>query len=302
MNKLKLNILLLAITILLCACSKKEDATDDMSEAIGVNAGNFDIVTTVVGSPTEEGTAATDTISIALSITDETYYNVKLPRGTEYVSDYSKYIYGENPNFTVTVLSNVSESNFSNTVGIDKAVTLTQNCVRTKEGTSGPQEAAVLLDDKVVIARCYDAPDVFATILTSFVDQSNQPYEVHGINYTENCEVLSSLTYSGSYSPSVVNKAEIGSTMLFKFDGGSMYATKQLKTYDNCKSTLLKKLNNVSGQAIEEHYEDSNFYYAKAGDLYVGIFRENYNTQFVAFGSGDESKCNILSLLNQCLE
>lgn len=90
--------------------------------------------------------------------------------------------------------------------------------------------------------------------------------------------------------------------MIFKFDDGSMYATKQLKTFNDCKACLLKKLNTVSGCLIEEEYEDSSFYYAKAGDFYAGIYKENYNTQFVVFGNGEESKCNIIFLLNQCLE
>ena len=288
------------VAMFMCACGKKE--SDAPNDVVNVNAGNFEIVTENVNSTTSEGTVAEDTVTISLSITDKLYYDIKIPADVEFVSDYAKYVYGEDPNFTITVLSNVSESSFSQTVGINKAVTLTKNCVRTKEGVSGPQEAAILLDDKVVIIRCYNAPNVFATVLSCFVDEENKPYEVVGVRYDDYYKQLLNLGYKGNITPTAVNQVEIGSTMIFKFDDGSMYATKQLKTFNDCKACLLKKLNTVSGCLIEEEYEDSNFYYAKAGDFYAGIYKENYNTQFVVFGNGEESKCNIIFLLNQCLE
>lgn len=291
----------LMLLTFLTGCGKKEEQ-DLSTDVVNVSAGNFNIVTNVIGEATPEGTVATDTTTVQLSLTDKLYYNIKIPADVSYVTDYAKYVYGEDPNFTVTVLSNVSESNFSRTLSIDKAVTLTKNCVRTKEGVRGPQEAAVLIDDKVVVVRCYNAPDVFATVLSCFVDENNKPYEVTGIRYDKYYKTLMSLSYKGTMVPTAVNQVQIGSTMLFKFDGGSMYATKQLKTFNDCKSCILKKLNTVSGCVIDEEYEDSNFYYAKAGDFYVGVYKENYNTQLVAFGSGEESLCNIIFLLNQCLQ
>lgn len=292
-------VLVLSAVMLFSGCGKEETP----SEVAGISAGNFTMENKETNSVAEEVSASKNVDTLTLCLDTRYYYDINIPVGVDYVTDFSKYVYAEEPSFTIQVLSNVNDTDFSNKVSIDNAVTLTQNVVRTKEGKSGPQEAAILLNnDRAIILRCYDCPEVFATVLESFVDEKNVPYEADGILYIKDYTVLEALSYKGLYEPSVINKAELSTTQLFKFDEGCLSVAVTLNKFSDVRDLYLKRLNTVSGCAIEEVYEDDLFYYAKAGNFYLGIYEDNYNTQTIAFGCGEESKCNIISILNQCIQ
>lgn len=296
---MKRRIILLLTATLLCftACEKKEEVNND-AEQVGVNT-NFTIHTDSVKSVTEESEPAKNTQTVVLCLDDEYFYNVRIPAGVEYATDYAKYVYGESPNFTISVVSNVDDTNFGNKVSIRNTVSLTQYCLRSKEGTSGPQEAAILLEnDRAVVLRSYNAPELFATILDSFLDSNNKAYKVSGVLYVEE-PITKYYIPNGNFEPSVIYKAEVGRTQLFKFDNGCMYISKELKKYNTVKDNLLKKLNTVSGCAIEQVVESGDNLFAKAGDFYLGVYAENYNTTVVVFGKGSEAALNLESVLNQ---
>lgn len=67
------------------------------------------------------------------------------------------------------------------------------------------------------------------------------------------------------------------------------------------KSDILAQLIVYAGAPIDEMYEDENIVYAKAGDWYVGMVRHNTNTTIVFIGSGEEAKCNIVSLIDSIM-
>lgn len=297
-RKYQLLSVLLILSVLLVGCGKGKEETPTSTTV----AGNFEMEVEDVKERPDEVEPATETETIHIDLDGEYFYDVEIPKGVDYVTDYSKSIYGKEPSFTLQVLSGVTDSSFSYVTGISNAETVTKNCVRTKVGVRGPQESAILLQNgRALVLRCYNAPEVFATVLSSFTNENNVPYKVDNIKWVDPVKHITQLSYSGSYKPTAINKADIGTTCLYKFDTGCLYAMKELEKFDKCKDFMLKKLNVVSGYPIEETFSYQNIYYAKAGDFYMALYGENYNTTVVIFGNGEEAMCNIIFLLNQLL-
>lgn len=296
--KKKLLLVLLATSISLFGCGKEEVPKSNLPTS--VDAGNFDIVMETVNSVPEEVSATSDRTKIVLDVNGREFYNVYVPSGTNFVTDYSKYVYGEDPKFTISVLSGVSDTNFGNSVGVVNAENVTQNVVRSKPGQKGPQQCAILLsENRAVVANCYSCPEVFATIFNGMVNSNPDTYTVNGVSYVEEVTYLSSLSYNGGYEKSAIDKTEVGKTCLYKYDDGGLYVSTELRRFDECKEFMLTKLNIVSGQSVSTVYSSGNIYYAKAGNFHLALYQENFNTTIVLFGNGDEALCNIIFLLEQ---
>ena len=285
-------VVLLMLVVLLTGCNKDSvvDTKDYLEEHVLVE-------------DTELFKVEVRTKEVALCLDNSTFYNIKLPVDVEYITDYSKYIYGENPQFTIQVISDVTESDFSKSVAIHNSEPITKNVLASKDIDKTPREAAILLGDKAVVLRSYEEEkSVFLAVLESFLDENNKPYSDVEIKFKEGYTELIELSYNGSIKPTLINKATVGNTQLQKYDDGCICVTMILDKYDNVKSNYLKKLNVMSECEVEQVYSSNSTYYASAGDFHLGIYNKNYNSQVVIIGKGEECKCNLISVLNQCLQ
>lgn len=239
---------------------------------------------------------------VTLCLDDVNFYNIEIPVGTEYATDFSKYVYGENPSFTVQVMSNVTDTNFSNSVAIDNPVTVNKNIIMSEPGSDIESAAILLNGNKAVIVRSYESHELYCAILAGFIKDGNNTYEGYSPTYAEDINTLGSFSYNGSYEPSVINKSEVGNSMLFKFEDGCMAINVSLSRYSDVKELYLKRLSTISKSSISTLYEDSDFFYAQAGEFELGIYKQNLNTQIVVFGKGEEAKCNLFYVLKQYVE
>lgn len=256
-----------------------------------------------VGDVAEEALPAADVQTIYLCVEDNYYFPVEVPADVEIVTDYYKYIYAKDSTFYVTVLSNIAYEELSMSAGIRNAVSVSPNLVRSEVGRKGAQEAAKhVLNDKVVIVRCYNNPVAFATILNSmkqytYANMAGKTVLIlpkENDTDTEYTKVLTQIPQATGYHLSV----EVGMLdtvqQFYVYDDGFVTTAREFKLWDEAVERMKERIAVCTGQEyIDKYYADNDKVYIECGRCTVGIVRVNYNTVITLFGIGEEAKYNV---------
>lgn len=257
----------------------------------------------------EEVMPAIDRKTVYLCLDGSYYFPVTVPASVEIVTDYYKYIYARDNSFYVTVLSNIEHDMLSTGVGITKAVSLTPDLVRSKEGMKGPQEAAKhVMNDKTIVVRCYNNPEAFATVLDSMKNQTYKlmsDYRLDIVEYDKEdlskpyTEILNSVPVGTGFHFSVdVGILDTDVQQFYAYDDGFLSVAREFKLWDEACERLNERAAVCTGRKmVETYYSDTGRMYFECGDCTVGLVRVNYNTVIALFGSGEEARFNIRSYL-----
>lgn len=257
----------------------------------------------------EEVSPAADKKVIYLCLEGSYYFPVTVPADAQIVTDYYKYIYARDNSFYVTVLSNIGHDELSTGVGIAKAVSLSPDVVRSKEGIKGPQEAAKhVMNDKTVVVRCYNNPEAFATVLDSmkkqtYVLMSDSRLDI--VEYDEGhpdkpyTKILGSPPVGTGYHFSAeVGMLDTDVQQFYAYENGFLSIAREFKLWDDACERLNERAAICTGRRmIDSYYIDSERLYFECGSCTVGIVQVNYNTVITLFGTGEEARYNISTYL-----
>ncbi len=252
----------------------------------------------------EEALPASQTKTVYICVDRDYYFPIELPEDTEIVSDYSKYIYGKDSSFAVTVVSNIGYDTLSKDTGIKNAVNVTNDLIRSPEGAKRVQEAArYVLDDKAIIIRAYNNPVVFATVLRSlnkntYKDMSQyhlavvpQDPEKPDEPYTR---IINYVPIDSGYHPSIKIGYSDSYQEFYVYDDGFLTVAKEFKLFEEEKEYLNRRAAVYTKMTmLPIYFGGKDTVYYECGDCTVGIKQINYNTAIGLFGVGKEARYNI---------
>lgn len=246
------------------------------------------------------GTKAKYIRQVYMYLGEGLYYPVDIPDTLEYVTDNSKYIYAKDGSLSVSVVSNLDIYSFSAAAFIQDAETKASNLIVSKEGKKGPQEAAIfIVNDKAIIVRCYDAPDVYETILYGLEHNIYYQSKYNCVRTEDLITVqLNELPVYTGFHMRVY--AGLGDSLqkVYTFDNDTLTISKELRQFETVKELQGTKLAVIAESDVANKvYESENTYYVEIGDYTLGVYKINYNTCFTAFGKGDEVRYNIVEFL-----
>jgi hypothetical protein len=294
-----LTILLVLLVLANVACVKEEfDApSTPLEEAEFVFEAQE-----VKGAPkTAHPAPITKTVTFVLD--DDSLYDIVIPNDLRYFTNYATFIYGLDGSVTISLVSGVNESNFSKGVAIDDPENITASLIKTKDGYEGPQECAIFLEDgKAVVARCYNNPVAFATILQGFANNNDrEPTRRDEVVTVKDYTVwLESLpTYTGDYQNVISLGVDYSESKQYYFDDGFLLIAQELKRFETSKKYNNLRLSCASGLTrIDKIYEvEGSIYWIEAGDFFACVIQENFNTMRAFFGKGDEARANMSDYL-----
>lgn len=246
------------------------------------------------------GTKARYIRQVYMYLGEGLYYPVDIPDTLEYVTDNSKYIYAKDGSLSVSVVSNLDIYSFSAAAFIQDAETKTSNLIISKEGKKGPQEAAIfIVNDKAIIIRCYDAPDVYETILYGLEHNIYYQSKYNCIRMDDLVTVqLNELPVYTGFHMRVY--AGLGDSLqkVYTFGNDTLTISKELRQFETVKELQGTKLAVIAESDVADKvYESENTYYVEIGEYTLGVYKINYNTCFTAFGKGNEVRYNIVEFL-----
>lgn len=240
----------------------------------------------------------TSTVSkqvVTVHLSDNIYYDITLPV-SEYIYDYGKTIWAIDGSYMVRVVANATLDNLASLAGIDNGESLNQITLTSKEGRKGARTIVTLVDSYAIIANVYFGDEVYSTLCDSLSSGATS-YEVDYSSYIESATELEKLTYVGNYVGQVIFQEVSLEQKKYMFEDGTLWVSSSLVPLYEAKDTYINRMCVASGQPIDEVYDVPGMFYAKSGDYYLGLISYNSNTTIVLLGDGEESKCNIISVM-----
>jgi uncharacterized protein YxeA len=236
---------------------------------------------------------ATQTISLYLE--DDVYYNVTVPV-TDYIYDYGKTVWAVDGSYMIRVISGASLDNLSSLAGIDNGQALNQTTLCTQDSRKGQKTIVTLIDSYAIIANVYYGDDTYSIIRNS-LSSENSSY-VFDVSYADDYVELEKLSYVGEYVGQVVFQDVSLEQQKYMFADGVLWSSSVFEPLYKTKELYLERICAASGQGIDETYSTDGMFYAKSGNYYLGLVSYNSNTTIVFLGDGEETKCNIISVMH----
>lgn len=243
-----------------------------------------------------------ETQTITLCLQGNNYVDIEIPSNIEYISDYGKTVYAEDGSFLIRVIQDTTLTNLSTKAGITDSQSLSKICVASKEDKEGTKTIATLLDNDngyAILVNIYSGNEAYTVIRNSILQAST--YEKKDIKFSNDLKQLDTLDYSGNFTNQIIVNDINLSQIQYLFAEGQLYQQSVVEPMSKIYEQYLITLNTLSNSEISTIYESSGVVYAEAGGYYLGLFAYNSNTTIVFIGSGEESKCNIISLLHLLL-
>ena len=238
--------------------------------------------------------------TVSVNISGINYYSIDVPVGA-YIYDYGKTIWAEDGSYLIRVISDCTLDNLSLMAGIDDGEALDQVTLTSKESRRKARTLCKLVDDDTaVVINVYSGSDTYSIIRDSLVS-NNEMIHKDTIEYSDNFKELDAISYSGKFVAQVIYSQIDLDWLRYLFEDGELSIYAKFDSLAMVRSDVLAQLIVYAGAPIDEMYEDENVVYAKAGDWYVGMVRHNTNTTIVFIGSGEEAKCNIVSLIDSIM-
>jgi hypothetical protein len=234
--------------------------------------------------------------TVTLHLEDDVYYDVTIP-DKDYIYDYGKTIWAVDGSYMIRVISDASLNNLSSLAGIDNGLALNQITICTNEKKKGQRIVATLVGSYAVIANIYYGDDVYSIIRDS-LSSGVASYTIDEVPYADNYVELEKLSYIGNYVGQVTFQEVNLEQQKYMFADGILWISSVFEPLTTTKKIYLERLYAASGMGIEEEYSSGGMFYAKSGDYYLGLVSYNANTTIVMLGNGEESKCNIISMMN----
>lgn len=244
--------------------------------------------------PYMEDTSNIDRITIALSLDDDTFYDVTIPN-KEYIYDYGKTVWAKDGSFTIRVIGDASVDNLSAIAGINNGENINARTLSTKLKIKGSKTVATLVDNYAIVVDVYSNDESY-TIIRDSLSSNNKSYKISEF-YIDDVLILDKLSYEGRFiSQSKFKEINLIQNR-YMFENGILWTQSVVKPFYETKNIYLSKLVASSGSLVTEIYDTSKMFYAKAGDYYIGLVYYNSNTTIAFIGCGEEAKCNIISLM-----
>lgn len=233
---------------------------------------------------------------VTLCLDDNTYYDVIIPN-IDYIYDYGKTVWAIDGSYMIRVIANATMDNLSSLAGIDNSIPLTQTTICSPDNQKGSRTIATLVNSYAIIANVYYSDNVFS-ILRDSLSSGKSPYAPSEPDYSDEYVELDKLSYFGKYIGQVTFQEVSLEQKKYMFQDGTLWCSSVFDNFINTKETYLKKLCTITNAKIDESYQAGGIYYAKAGNYYLGVVAYNTNTTIVFLGDGEESKCNIIFMIN----
>lgn len=227
-----------------------------------------------------------------LYLGDGLFYDVILPKDTEFITDGSKFVYGSNNDFSLTVLSGVKPETLSEMSGIRSAKAITQTLI-TSEGKRGPQECATLtVGGKAIVVRVYDNPLVYSTILSGMKENSARELpSMQILSRVPEESKVAALKPDSAYSPVISLGFSEQRYKTYVLEDGSMTIAEELKRFEDAKAELVARV--TKGQSVPTLlHESEGLLYIECGEFVVGARAINLNTTATTYGYGAAAKLN----------
>ncbi len=241
-------------------------------------------------------TSSLPKVTVALHLDGDMYYDISLPND-EYIYDYGKTIWAIDGSYMVRVISGASMDTLSSVAGIGNGLALNQTTICTQDKVKGMKTIATLIGSYAVVANVYYGDEAWS-ILRDSLSNGSTSYVIDDISYADGYVELKELSYTGKYVGQVVFQNVDLTQHKYMFEGGVLWVSSTFDKLVDVKNTYLKRLIAASGGSIEETYSANGMFYAKSGSYYLGLIAYNANTTIVLFGDGEETKCNIITIMH----
>lgn len=246
------------------------------------------------------GTKQKYTRNVLMYLDNGVYYPIQIPQTLECVTDNSKYVYAKDGSLSISVVSGLDIYDFSAAAFIENGEALKSNIIVSKVGVKGPQEAAIhIANDKTIIARCYNNPDLYETILDGFLNNVFYVSEYNCVTTNDLVtEVLDKLPLYTGFHMTVY--AGLGDDLqkIYTFDDGTLTISRELRRFDDACEKLGTKLAVIANDNVARKvFKSDKIYYVEIGKYTLGVYSVNFNTCFTLFGEGDEARYNIIAFL-----
>jgi hypothetical protein len=241
-------------------------------------------------------TQGESTRSVSVLLNGDTYYDITLP-DEDYIYDYGKTIWAVDGSYMIRVVADATLDNLSKLAGIDNGLSLNKTTLCTQDNHKGAKTIVTLIDTYAIIANVYYGDDTYSIIRDS-LSSGESSYELSNVSYADDYTELDKLVYSGNYVGQVVFQEVSLEQQKYMFADGVLWVSTDFNSMYSIIDTYLNRICTSSGQSIDETYENSGMFYAKSGDYYLGLISYNSNTTIVLLGDGEESKCNIISIMS----
>lgn len=233
-----------------------------------------------------------------LHLTNNDYYKVEVPLGYECYWDYGKCVYAKNGEFCIRLVNNLNQYNLATMAGITDAESISSNVITNKEEKRTFRVLASLVGDTGygIICEIYSGDDVYTVLQDSLLKGLDNLVSVsNDSNYT----LLDRLpVYDGEFTQRNITSDFSLKTAKYAFADGDLYLQSDVRPLNNIVNEYVTLLEIMSNNAEVVGYAGEGFYYFEAGDAYLGMYAYNFNTTEVMIGVGEETKCNILYILN----
>ena len=234
--------------------------------------------------------------TVQLNLVDEVYYDINIP-DVPIIYDFGKTIYAEDGSFEIRVVGNVTLDNLSAMAGIDKGTALNQLTIVNSEKSKGKRIIATVVDDCGIIANIFNN-DEYYSIIRDSLGKNHKSYLIDEIPYSDTCNYLSELVYTGSFVPQLIYRDITLESTKHLFEYGYLWTQSIVEPFYRAKQLWLTKMVVTSGMPVDSIYETDDILFASAGDVYIGVVNYNTNTSIVLIGEGEEAYCNIVSIID----
>lgn len=241
-------------------------------------------------------TSQVQKLTVSLHLDGDVYYDITLPV-SEYIYDYGKTIWAIDGSYMIRVISDATMDNLSSIAGVDNGLALNKTTICTMDKSRGVKTIATLIDSYAIVANVYYGDETWS-ILRDALSNGSTSYAVDRVSYADDYVELKELSYSGKYVGQIVFQDVDLKQKKYMFADGVLWVSSTFSNIMDVKDTYLKRLTTSSGCGVEETYNTGGMFYAKSGDYYLGLISYNSNTTIVLFGNGEETKCNIITIMH----
>lgn len=238
---------------------------------------------------------------IYFNISDDIYYPVHIPDNLSYVTDNAKYIYADDSNLNVSVISGVDYYKFSETVLAKNTETIRKDIVATKDWeTADVAEAAIYLyDDKAIRVHVEKNPEAFATILNGLQLESCIRSKYTSLVVSEDCILTQLPSYTGIPEISAGLGGQLRKVYFLNDGIGSLSVSQEFRKFDEAIQLYEQRIATIADSDCATcQYKSNDIYYAEVGEYVVGIYKVNFNTVLTCYGLGDSAKLNTVFFLS----
>lgn len=243
----------------------------------------------------EEQTATSRYDVVYLYLDSSTKFPVRVPEGTDIITDYDKFIYAEDNSFSVMVVSGVEKVSLSQDTGVRDAIVLSTDTVRSKAGTVGPLEAArLIVNDKAIIIRSYTNSAFFTTALEGLQEcdyENVRPMQMKNVSSRAKVDKIPS---AKEHEYVITYNAESDMSDSYLLPDGTLTVSKEFKKFEDACLYLWEHVSTSAGtNKPDKVYVTDTEFYVEAENITAYMYAVNFNTTLRLFGVGDAARNNI---------